>query len=96
MKYIHEVIGGSEKKKILEVGAGTGRYSIALAREGHQVDGLEYTIRHLSALLVAGMRYTGISTRSFCIPSSIIQALFLSLKSSLFFRNIKTSGFHKL
>ena len=30
MKYIHEFIGGTEKKKILEVGAGTGRYSIAL------------------------------------------------------------------
>ena len=33
MKYIHKFIGGTEKKKILEVGAGTGRYSIALARE---------------------------------------------------------------
>ncbi|MBD5465036.1 MAG: hypothetical protein HDR22_04350 [Lachnospiraceae bacterium] len=42
MKYIHDVIGCSEKKKILEVGAGTGRYSIALAQEGHQVDALEY------------------------------------------------------
>ena len=42
MKYIHDVIGCSEKKKILEVGAGTRRYSIALAQEGHQVDALEY------------------------------------------------------
>ena len=25
MKYIHKFIGGTEKKKILEVGAGTGR-----------------------------------------------------------------------
>ena len=32
-KDIHEFIGGIEKKKILEVGAGTGRYSIALARK---------------------------------------------------------------
>ena len=29
MKYIHEFISGTEKKKILEVGAGTGRYSSA-------------------------------------------------------------------
>lgn len=50
MKYIHEVIGGSEKKKILEVGAGTGRYSIALAREGHQVDALEYTTHNLGIM----------------------------------------------
>lgn len=27
MKYIHDMISDSDKKKILEVGAGTGRYS---------------------------------------------------------------------
>ena len=48
MKYIHDVIGCSEKKKILEVGAGTGRYSIALAQEGHQVDALEYPYEGVS------------------------------------------------
>lgn len=36
MKYIHKFISGTEKKKILEAGAGTGRYSIVLAREGHE------------------------------------------------------------
>ena len=41
MKYIHEIIGSTEKKKILEVGAGTGRYSIALAKEGHEVDAMD-------------------------------------------------------
>lgn len=46
MKYIHEIIGSAEKKKILEVGAGTGRYSIALAMEGHEVDALEYTMHN--------------------------------------------------
>lgn len=50
MKYIHEVIGGEEKKKILEVGAGTGRYSIALARKGHEVDALEYTTHNLEIM----------------------------------------------
>ena len=47
MKYIHEVLGNG-KKKILEVGAGTGRYSIALAKEGHEVDALEYTEHNLA------------------------------------------------
>ncbi len=50
MKYIHEFIGGTEKKKILEVGAGTGRYSIALALEGHEVDALEYTTHNLEIM----------------------------------------------
>lgn len=50
MKYIHDAIGDSRKKKILEVGAGTGRYSIALAKEGHQVDALEYTFHNLEIM----------------------------------------------
>ncbi len=47
MKYIHEFIGCAEREKILEVGAGTGRYSIALAKEGYQVDALGYTIHNI-------------------------------------------------
>lgn len=50
MKYIHELIGSAEKEKILEVGAGTGRYSIALAKEGHEVDALEYTMHNLEIM----------------------------------------------
>lgn len=42
MKYIREAIG-TGKKKILEIGAGTGRYSLALEKEGHLVDAVEYT-----------------------------------------------------
>ncbi len=49
MKYIHEMIGQG-KKKILEVGAGTGRYSIALAKEGFEVDALEYTEHNLELM----------------------------------------------
>lgn len=58
MKYIQEVIGSTEKKKILEVGAGTGRYSIALALEGHEVDALEYTTHNLEIMnsKVAGIQ----------------------------------------
>ncbi len=40
--------GGS--KRILEVGAGTGRYSIALAREGHTVEALEYVAHNLALM----------------------------------------------
>ncbi len=41
MKYIHECTGGREQLKILDVGAGTGRYSVALALEGHNVTAVE-------------------------------------------------------
>lgn len=50
MKYIHEIMGAAEKKKILEVGAGTGRYSIALAKEGHVVDALELITHNLEIM----------------------------------------------
>ena len=39
MRYIHRYL--PEGSKILEVGAGTGRYSIALAREGYSVSAVE-------------------------------------------------------
>ena len=45
MKYIREALGSGRNQKILEVGAGTGRYSVALAREGYPVTAVEL-IRH--------------------------------------------------
>lgn len=45
MRYIHEYLNGRENARIIELGAGTGRYSIALAREGHSVTAVEL-IRH--------------------------------------------------
>ena len=52
MEYIHRhaPAGG----KLLEVGAGTGRYSIALAREGFQVTALELVPHNLEILLEKG------------------------------------------
>lgn len=50
MKYIQEYLGGDKSKRILEVGAGTGRYSVTLAKEGYQVDALELTEHNLGIL----------------------------------------------
>ena len=49
-KYIHEALAGDKRKKILEIGAGTGRYSVALAREGFAVTALELVGHNLDVL----------------------------------------------
>lgn len=41
MKYIKEYLKGKENPKILDVGAGTGRYTLALAQEGYDVTAVE-------------------------------------------------------
>ena len=48
MNYIHRF--AKEGCKILEVGAGTGRYSIALAKEGYDVTAVELVERNLEVL----------------------------------------------
>ena len=48
MAYIHRYAG--ENAKVLEVGAGTGRYSIALAEEGMDVTAVELVESNLSVL----------------------------------------------
>ncbi|MBR5932669.1 MAG: class I SAM-dependent methyltransferase [Treponema sp.] len=63
IKYIHESIeeikkmrsaskdeASSDKIKILDVGAGTGRYSIALSKEGYDVTAVELVERNLKVL----------------------------------------------
>ncbi len=57
IKYIREVIG-TGKKKILDIGAGTGRYSIALEKEGHLVDAVEYT-KHNADIMRSKMDDSG-------------------------------------
>ena len=49
MKYIHEAL--KPNMRILEIGAGTGRYSLALAHEGYQVDAVELIECNLEKLL---------------------------------------------
>lgn len=50
MKYIHEYLQGMENPKILDVGAGTGRYSIQLAEEGYDVTAVELVKYNLGIL----------------------------------------------
>ncbi|WP_167958092.1 class I SAM-dependent methyltransferase [Anaerosporobacter faecicola] len=50
MKYIHEYLGDDRTKKILDVGAGTGRYSVALAQEGYDVTAVELVKYNLGIL----------------------------------------------
>lgn len=52
MKYIHEYLGGDTTKKILDIGAGTGKYSVALAEEGYDVSAVEL-VKHNLGLLKA-------------------------------------------
>lgn len=50
MKYINECLDGMAEPKILEVGAGTGRYSVTLAKKGYNVTAVELVEHNLSKL----------------------------------------------
>ena len=50
MKYIHDFIPENKKIKILDIGAGTGRYSVSLSQEGHFVTAVELVPRNLKVL----------------------------------------------
>ncbi|MBD9085801.1 class I SAM-dependent methyltransferase [bacterium] len=50
MHYIHEFLKDKKEAKILEVGAGCGRYSIALANESYDVTALELVKHNLRVI----------------------------------------------
>lgn len=54
MKYINECIAGRKSLKIADIGAGTGRYSFALADEGHDVTAVELVKYNLGILRSKG------------------------------------------
>ena len=49
-KYIDECLAAAGGRHILEVGAGTGRYSVALAKEGYEVTAVELIEHNLELL----------------------------------------------
>lgn len=50
LRYIHEFIKDIESPKIIEVGAGCGRYSITLANEGYDVTAVELVKHNLRVI----------------------------------------------
>lgn len=50
MKYIRESVSGVDDPAILEVGAGTGLYSVTLAKEGYRVTAVELVEQNLEIL----------------------------------------------
>lgn len=54
MKYIHEYLETMPEAKILDIGAGTGRYSVALAEEGYDVTAVELVKYNLGILKSKG------------------------------------------
>ena len=54
MKYIHEYLDNNKEAKVLDVGAGTGRYSVSLANEGYDVTAVELVKHNLGVLKSKG------------------------------------------
>jgi ubiquinone/menaquinone biosynthesis C-methylase UbiE len=54
MKYIHQYLESNDSAKILDIGAGTGRYSIQLANEGYDVTAIELVKHNLGVLKSKG------------------------------------------
>lgn len=50
MKYIKKVIGKRREVSIIDIGAGTGRYSCALAQLGHDVTAVELVQKNVSQI----------------------------------------------
>lgn len=49
-KYIHEYLRDVDTGSILEIGAGTGRYSVSLAKEGYKVTAVELIEHNIEVL----------------------------------------------
>ncbi len=86
MKYIHkylEMITDREKKdiKIMDIGAGTGRYSVALANEGYDVTAVEYVKHNLGLIkakksTVKAYQGTAVSLKRFANDTYDVTLLF--------------------
>lgn len=54
MEYIHKYLAGISQPKIIDIGAGTGRYSVYLADEGYDVTAVELVKYNLGILKAKG------------------------------------------
>ena len=84
MKYIHDFLGNSKDKKIIDIGAGTGRYSVCLANEGYDVTAVELVKYNLGILKskksnVKAFQGNALDLSRFCIrySSLILKELFI-------------------
>ena len=50
MKYIHKILKNINNPKIIDIGAGTGKYSISLSNEGYDVTAVELVKHNLMTL----------------------------------------------
>ena len=50
IKYIDEILNDDKNKTILDIGAGTGRYSVELAEMGHNVTAVELVNKNVSQI----------------------------------------------
>ncbi len=50
LNYIQEVVGGRQGLDIIDIGAGTGRYSVYLAEQGHNVTAVELVNKNVSQI----------------------------------------------
>lgn len=48
--FINEILKGNKSKRILEVGAGTGRYSVTLAKEGYEMGYVKQAIMEVEKI----------------------------------------------
>ena len=64
MKYIHKYLEGKKNPKILDVGAGTGRYSLTLAKEGYDVTAVEL-VQHNVGVLRQNAKRQGIELKAY-------------------------------
>ena len=64
MHYIHKYLNGLKNARILDVGAGTGRYSIALAEEGHDVTSVEL-LKYNLCILNSKVKSKGINVKAY-------------------------------
>lgn len=56
MKYIHEILKGINSPKIIDIGAGTGKYAISLSNEGYDVTAVELVKHNLMTLKAKGSK----------------------------------------